>query len=279
MGYEDLYNEINVPKAGLPKKVVIVGAGIAGLQAGIIAVKRGHDVTVLEKENKAAGQMNLACVPPHKDEVRKARDWFVAEAERVGVKVVLGTEATPEMLAECRPDTVILATGAKPFIPNLPGADKALEAWNVLAGKQTVAPGSKVAVIGGGVVGAELSHKLLSEGHQVTVIEMLPELCRGQEPMHKELLGTYLQKNATICLNTKVVAVCEDKVVCENAQGETVEIPTDYTIMSVGQRPVGEELYRALLEKGIPTYKIGDAVEQGNFRSATRAALELAYRI
>lgn len=279
VGYEDLYNEISVPKAGVPKKVVIVGAGIAGLQAGIIATKRGHDVTVLEKEDKPAGQMNLACLPPHKNEVRKARDWFVAEAERVGVRLVTSTEATAELLAECKPDTVILATGGAPFIPKIPGADKALEAWNVLQGKQTMTPGSKVAIIGGGVVGAELSHKLVNEGYQVTVIEMLPELCRGLEPMHKGLLETFLQKNATVCLNTKVVAICDGKVVCENAQGETVDIPADYTIMSVGQRPVGEELYQALLEKGIPTYKIGDAVGQGNFRSATRAALELAYRI
>jgi len=76
-----------------------------------------------------------------------------------------------------------------------------------------------------------------------------------------------------------VKEVCDDKVICENAKGETVEIPTDYTIMSVGQRPAGDDLYRALLAKGIPTFKIGDAVQIGNFRSATRSALEIAYKI
>ena len=108
---------------------------------------------------------------------------------------------------------------------------------------------------------------------------MLPQLCSNQEPMHKGLLESFLTKNAVICLNTKVKEVCDDKVICENAKGETVEIPTDYTIMSVGQRPAGDDLYRALLAKGIPTFKIGDAVQIGNFRSATRSALEIAYKI
>ena len=132
---------------------------------------------------------------------------------------------------------------------------------------------------GGGVVGAELSHKLVDEGYKVTIIEMLPQLCSNQEPMHKGLLESFLTKNAVICLNTKVKEVCDNKVICENAKGETVEIPIDYTIMSVGQRPAGDDLYRALLAKGIPTFKIGDAVQIGNFRSATRSALEIAYRI
>ena len=139
--------------------------------------------------------------------------------------------------------------------------------------------GSRVAVIGGGVVGAELSHKLVDEGYKVTIIEMLSQLCNNQEPMHKGLLESFLTKNAVVCLNTKVKEIADGKVICENAEGESVEIPTDYTIMSVGQRPAGDDLYRALLAKGIPSFKIGDAVQQGNFRSATRSALEIAYRI
>lgn len=279
VGYEDLYNEINVPKAGVPKKVVIVGAGISGLQAGIIATKRGHDVTILEKSDKIAGQMNLATLAPYKAEVAKARDWFVGEAKRTGVQIKTGVEATPDVVAGYKPDSVILATGSTPFTLPIPGADKTLEAWNVLQDKEEMKKGSKVAVIGGGIVGAELSHKLVEEGYDVTIIEMLPEICMGQEPMHKGLLETYLKKNATICVNTRVKEVCDGKVVCESAEGEAVEIPADYTIMSVGQKPVGEELYRGLLEKGISTFKIGDAVRPANFRAATRAALEIAYRI
>lgn len=277
-GYEDLYNEVDVPKAGLTKKVVIIGGGIAGLQAGIIATKRGHDVTILEKSDKLAGQMNLAGIPPFKAEVRQAREWFVGEAERVGVKVVKGCDADAEAVAGMEPDVVLLATGSTPFIPPIPGADKALEAWNVLEGKETMQAGSKVAVIGGGVVGAELSHKLIDEGYEVTIIEMLPQLCGTLEPMHKELLETFLQKNATICLNTKVKEICDGKILCETEEGDA-EVAADYAIMSVGQRPAGDDIYRALLEKGISTFKVGDANGQGNFRSATRAALEIAYRI
>ena len=279
VGYEDLYNEIDVPKAGMTKNVVIIGAGIAGLQAAIIAAKRGHKVTVLEKEDKPAGQMNLACLPPYKAEVRKAKDWFVGEASRLGVKIITGCDADTEVIAKFAPDTVLLATGSKPFILPIPGADKTFEAWDVLQDKVTMAKDSRVAVIGGGVVGAELSHKLVDEGYKVTIIEMLPQLCSNQEPMHKGLLESFLTKNAVICLNTKVKEVCDNKVICENAKGETVEIPIEYTIMSVGQRPAGDDLYRALLAKGIPTFKIGDAVQIGNFRSATRSALEIAYRI
>lgn len=279
VGYEDLYNEINVPKAGIPKKVVIVGAGISGLQAGIIAKKRGHDVTILEKSNELAGQMNLAALAPYKAEVAKARDWFVSESKRTGVEIITGVTATPEIVAEYAPDTVIVATGSTPFILPVPGAEKALEAWNVLQDKEEMTKGSKVAVIGGGIVGAELSHKLVDEGYKVTIIEMLPEICSSQEPMHKGLLETFLKKNATICVNTKVKEIYDDKVVCETAGGETVEIPADYTIMSVGQRPAGDDLYRGLLEKGISALKIGDAVRPANFRAATRAALEVAYRI
>ncbi len=279
VGYEDLYNEISVPKAGVPRKVVIVGAGIAGLQTGIIAARRGHDVTILEKSDRLAGQMNLAALAPYKTEVAKARDWFIGEAQRANVKIITGVDADADTVAGYEPDTVIVATGSTPFILPVPGADKALEAWNVLQDKEEMESGSRVAVIGGGIVGAELSHKLVEEGYDVTIIEMLPEICLSQEPMHKGLLENYLTKNAKICVNTKVKEICEDRVICEDKDGNTVEIPADYAIMSVGQRPAGDELYRALLEKGIDSYKIGDAQKTGNFRAATRAALEIAYRI
>ena len=279
VGYEDLYRESAVPAAGMQKKVLVVGGGIAGMQCAIVLKKRGMDVSIYEKAEKLGGQMNLASVPPHKEDVARAQAWFVGEVERLAIPVYLGQEVDAAVIARENPDVVVAATGAVPAQPPIQGVENALDAWGVLDGSIAVEPGKKVAVIGGGVVGSELAHLLAERGCDVTVLEMLPELCKGHEFTHKMKLDGYLKAHARVELNAQVTEIRPDAVAFVNGQGEAQELPVDSTILSVGHQSAGGELYQQIVGMGIPCYQVGDAVKAANFRAATRGALDLAYHI
>ena len=138
-----------------PKKVIIVGAGPAGLEAAWIAAKRGHDVTVFEKEksDKFGGNYRVAAFPPAKQEITKALRYYKVMGEKYGVNYKFKTEATAEKILNEQPDVVIIATGARPIIPDIPGVDQAhvVTANEILLGKKQF--GNKVMIIGGGMVG------------------------------------------------------------------------------------------------------------------------------
>lgn len=278
VGYEDMYNEVNVPKAGIAKKIVVVGGGIAGMQCAITLKKRGHDVTIIEKEDKLGGQMYLAASTPFKESVGSAVKWFVSEVDRLKIRVCFHTQASVESIEKMDPDVVVLATGSLPNTPPIPGINSAIDSWDVLKGAASIEKGAKVVMIGGGVVGSELAHKLIDEGNAVTILEMMSELCRGHEAMHREKLENYMRENASVKLNVQVTQIGEHFVKYRN-EGKEEEIAADYVVYSVGQHPIGEELFEGLLDKGKETYKIGDCQNPANFRAATRAALDLAYRI
>lgn len=279
VGYEDLYRESAVPAAGIRKKVMVVGGGIAGMQAAIILKKRGMDVALYEKGTRLGGQMRLACVPPHKEDVARAQEWFIGEVGRLGVPVHLGVEVDPALVAREAPDVVVLSTGSVPAVPPIQGAAHAVESWDVLGGSVNVSADARVAVIGGGVVGSELAHLLSERGCAVTILEMLPELCKGHESTHKRKLEDYLREHARVELEARVTEIRPDAVCFLDSSGTAQELPVDHTILSVGQRPAGDALYRSIVEMGIPCHPIGDAVRPANFRAATRAAMDLAYHI
>lgn len=248
-----------------PKNVVVIGGGVAGLQAAITAKNLGHQVTLFEKTDTLGGAMNIAALPPHKEYINWAVDWFAKEVFRVGVDVRMNTEATVKIVESMNPDQVIFATGALPTTFGIPGADKAVPSFDVLKGTVDIKEGSHVIVLGGGVVGCETATALLEKKCKVTILEMMDEFARGLEAANKIDLMEEL-KEATLISGARVNCV-EGTTVKYNG---TEAITADYVVAALGMAPQGRELREKLLEKGMNVKVIGDAVRARKFLNATQ---------
>jgi len=279
VGFEDMIRESSIDAAGVKKNIAVVGGGVAGMQFAIIASRRGHNVTIIEKADVLGGQAMIASLPPHKHYIMRAVEWFRGEVERAGVKVVLGTEADVDYLKTLNADLVVVATGSVPNTPPIKGIEKAVVSWDVLTKEELQPEGKKIVVIGGGIVGAELSHLLCLKNNQVNILEMLPEMCNGHDIFHKDKLMTYLGEHAEMHTSVCVEEICDGKVVYTTADGEHVEAEADMVVYCTGHKPYGTELYDALIAQHMEAYKLGDVTNPAKIRMATRAACDLAYRV
>jgi len=153
-----------------PRRVVVVGGGVAGLACAASAARRGHRVTLFERSDRLGGQLNLAHVPPHREELRTGRDHLVREVGRWGVDVRVGEAPTPDRVAALRPDEIVVAVGARPRAAGIPGEDlpHVVRGHDVLAG--AAEPAGRVVVIGGGLVGIEVADYLVERGHDVVLV-------------------------------------------------------------------------------------------------------------
>ncbi len=271
VGYEsELKAELATAKE--KKKIVVAGGGLAGMQAAITANERGHEVIILEESEVLGGQLNLACKPPHKAYVNWAIDWFTKEVERQSIRVELNKRADIETVKAYDPDLVFVATGSKPWIPNIEGTQYGVSAWDILSDQVELPENKDVIIIGGGTVGCETGLLLREKGNQVTIIEMLGDIASGMEMSNKLDL---LQEMKSYCINTivnaKVEKINSDSV--EYTTGSKKEkIKADYVVLSLGQRPVGSELVEGLKKEELPYTVIGDAQQPGKFVTATTSA-------
>lgn len=279
VGFEDFQSENSIAKTADPKKILVIGGGIAGMQFSIIAAKRGNKVILAEKSDQLGGQMILAGMTPHKESVLKALEWFKAECVRSGVEIVLNQEATLDYVKEAAPDQVVLSTGAVFSMPPIEGIENAYNGADVISRKVEVPAGSNAVVIGGGIAGAELAHRFVLEGSKAAVLEMLPDICNGGEFFHTMQLKDYLKNNATVLTSVAVKKITDHSVEYEDADHIRHEIPADIVAVCAGQRKVGLDLYEQLLEAGYEAYRIGNHERASNFLNATRSAFELAYTI
>lgn len=279
VGFEDFQSENNVPKTADPKKILVVGGGIAGMQFSIIAAKRGNQVILAEKEEQLGGQMILAGMPPHKESVLDALKWFREECARAGVDIRVDQMVDSEYVKEINPDQVVLATGAVFSMPPIEGIEHAVNGADVISRKIPVGEGKQAVVIGGGVAGAELAHRIVLEGSNAAILEMLPDICNGGEVLHTTLLKEYLNKNAKVLTSVSVRKITDNAVEYEDSGHELHTIPADVVAVCAGQRKVGLDLYERLLEEGYEAYRIGNNERVSNFLNATRSAFELAYTI
>lgn len=276
-GYE---NTRSIQPAAQKKKIAVLGGGPAGLEAARVAALRGHDVTLFEKTTTLGGQLNIACVPPRKEEMRRAAQDLIHAVCNAGVHLCMGQTRTAEQLKDAGFEAVINAVGAHSAAPRIPGIDSVnvADAWKVLAGEQQVY--GTVAVIGGGMVGCETAEYLAARGCKVSVIEMMDKIAAGES---STILPTLLENYKTYGVEQypshKVKEFRMDAVVCENKDGAEVTIPCDYIVLAMGAR--SNEFDAAALEAAsIPVYSIGDAAgKAADISNAIRTGYDTACQL
>ena len=276
-GYE---NTRSIQPAAQKKKIAVLGGGPAGLEAARVAALRGHDVTLFEKTTSLGGQLNIACVPPRKEEMRRAAQDLIHAVCNAGVHLCMGQTRTAEQLKDAGFEIVINAVGAHSAAPRIPGIDSVnvADAWKVLAGEQQVY--GTVAVIGGGMVGCETAEYLAARGCKVSVIEMMDKIAAGESvTILPTLLENYKTYGVEQYPSHKVKEFRMDAVVCENKDSAEVTIPCDYIVLAMGAR--SNEFDAAALEAaGIPVYSIGDAAgKAADISNAIRTGYDTACQL
>ena len=276
-GYE---NTRSIQPAAQKKKIAVLGGGPAGLEAARVAALRGHDVTLFEKTTTLGGQLNIACVPPRKEEMRRAAQDLIHAVCNAGVHLCMGQTRTAEQLKDAGFEAVINAVGAHSAAPRIPGIDSVnvADAWKVLAGEQQVY--GTVAVIGGGMVGCETAEYLAARGCKVSVIEMMDKIAAGESiTILPTLLENYKTYGVEQYPSHKVKEFRMDAVVCENKDGAEVTIPCDYIVLAMGARS-NEFDADALEAASIPVYSIGDAAgKAADISNAIRTGYDTACQL
>lgn len=269
-----------VERAAEPKRVAVVGGGIAGLTAARVAAERGHSVTLFEKEERLGGQLGIASVPPRKEEMLRAEDDAERAAKAAGAELRLGVTADQDVLLAEGFEAVIVATGATNVSIPVPGADGAnvVSSWDVLAGKSEVA--GRVAVIGGGLVGCECAEYLAEHGCKVSVVEMLDKIAAQESTtVLPTLMESYERLGVEQHPSTKLVSIDATGIDCVGADGEALRIACDWVVMAVGARPVAFPADK-LEAAGVSVTRVGDAGERASdIQNATNTAYDAACAI
>ena len=267
-------------KAEEPKKVMVIGGGVAGLSAAFIAKERGHEVTLYEAGDVLGGNMRLAAYPPGKGDITNMIRSYIHRCQKDGVKIVMNCEVTPELIKEEKPDSVIIATGSKTLILPIEGIDNPaiIHGSDLLDGKR--AAGKKVLVVGGGMVGCETAAFLGEQEHDVTVIEFRDTV--GADVIHEHrvyLMKVFEEYGIGQITGAKVCRFFEDGVEYETADGEHHEARGyDSVVLSMGYRNYNslEEQVKAIVPD---TYVIGDRIRARRALDATKEAYDVASQI
>jgi len=247
--------ECKIVPAAEPKTVFIAGGGPAGLEAARVSALRGHKVHLFEKE-ELGGQLNLAAVPPGKAEIKLLLDFEKNQIDKLGVKVEKKA-LTPEIVSQAKPDAVIVATGARPIVPSLPGIEKekVVTAWQVLKGETT--PEGKVVILGGGEVGAETAEYLAEKGNQVTIVEMLDKIATDMDQVSRPLLLFSLEDLEVKIFTRATAREITDLGVVTDYRGKKQLIEADTVVLALGAQP-DQKLGNQLKKLGTQLYVVGD---------------------
>jgi N,N-dimethylglycine/sarcosine dehydrogenase len=272
-----------VRPAAIPKKVVVVGAGVAGLEAARMASLRGHRVILVEREPEVGGQVLIAARAPHRADYAGIVRFLARQVEKLGVERRLGVEATRDLVLAERPDVVIVATGSHPYVPPLPGADgkHVVAGRDVLLGRAPI--GDRVVLVDDVHTedGLSTAEFLLDLGKRVEVVSRL--FYPGQDIGATAIVPLYtrlFEKGVTLTPHTELRAIEGSAVVVANVYtGAERRIEgVDTVVLSMGSRST-DALYRALKGRVPEVYAAGDCVAPRGVHHAILEGMRVARAI
>lgn len=249
-------NDYTITPAETKKKVVVIGAGVAGVEAARIAAMRGHTVDLYDMANEVGGQMNLACKPPFKQHLGLMKPYLERQLELHGVNVHLGKKLTKEDVLSMNADAVVCATGLTPVMLSIEGAQRAVNASDILSGAPS---GKNVAVIGGGSIGCETAEYLAKQGKKVIIIEMTDTLAGNTGKTDQTILLGHLKGyKVNLLTESEVEKITPTEVVYKTKDGKTSSVKADTVVFAVGGKPE-TTLYDSLKDEVKEIYNIGDS--------------------
>ena len=227
---------LKLAKVAKPKHVVVISGGPGGMKAALTADERGHKVTLLEKSNRLGGQINCSDYDDYKQDLKRYRDYLLAQMEKSNVDIRLNTEATPDMVRGLNPEALIIAVGAETITPPIPGVEHAKQA--VDAYPQLDELKGKIVVIGGGIIGSEIGLELAERGNTMHIIELTDKLNAQGNMLYRIAIRQHMAKCKT--LHTMTETVCKeikaDGVIVEK-DGQAQFIEADHVLLATGMKP------------------------------------------
>lgn len=266
---------------GLAKKsarVLVIGGGPAGMQAAVAASARGHEVTLAERENRLGGALRFTDTDTHKNELRSFKDYLIGCVRRSSVSVLLGTEASDELLEDVRPDAIIVATGAKPVIPcSIKGIELAHPAVEAYLNPE-LSLADEIVMIGGGLIGAEESLHLASLGKKVTILEMADSIAADAGDIYRATLTGALEANGVKIITGAAVTEITESGVMYTKDSKECTAAGGTTLFAVGMHK-DESVYFDMYDKAPFVYIAGDCVKVGKVDGAVHSGFFAALDI
>lgn len=270
--------ELEIRPTKEKKKIVVVGGGVAGMELARCATLRGHSVVLFERDRELGGHLIEAGTIDFKKDIRRLKEWYEKQLEKLGVDIRLNMEANVKRVLGEEPDVIVVASGSKSIVPPIEGVEKefVVDAIDVLRGKKNV--GQNIVIVGAGLVGVELGIWFAQRGRKVTLMDMLPApniSVSHANRLHLMTMVKYL--GISIHLRTKVKEINDNEVVAETPRGKT-KFGCDTVVLACGLTPI-RDLYNALRGEHPNVYLIGDALSPRKIRDAVWDAYYLALSI
>ncbi len=257
------------------KKVLIAGAGPAGLQAAVTAAQRGHQVIVCEKEGAVGGALRSEEHVAFKKRIFQFPQTLATQAKRLGVEIRLNTPVTKEVIDEIKPDAFVCAIGAGKIVPNIPGIDgkNVIHATDIPADVSGL--GQKIVVLGGGLVGAEMGIDLAWKGKDVTIVEMMDAVARDVNDFHRSAIGFQIRDHKIgVHTGIKGTKIDEKGLYGLDKEGKEVFFPADTVVYAVGMKPLWDEVDALREIAPDEFYQIGDCFQVGKVKDATTTGFQ-----